>query len=152
MFEIIILCVRKSSLCHRFYTNIRRVSSCMHWMHDLICTRGSLCSFSGQGAGCCCHHHAGHRADRWCVPFLEAIKDALHAIKHAWAHPFLIGFKRGTSEHGAVNLCSQSLCHMKWTSFQVPQVWKVNLWSYCTATPLLLAPEGVFYPKSCKAK
>lgn len=45
--------------------------------------------------------------------FLEAIKEALHAIKHASAHPFLIGFKRGTLEHRAVNLCSQSLCHMK---------------------------------------
>lgn len=53
-------------------------------------------------------------------PFLEPIKAALHAIKHASAPR--VGFKSGTSEHSAVNLCSQSLRHMKRTNSHITQV------------------------------
>ena len=49
-------------------------------MYTRLCV--SLWSFSRQGAGCCCHHHADQRGYVMC-PYLEAIKEALHAIKHA---------------------------------------------------------------------
>lgn len=62
------------------------------------------------------------REDRWCVLFIETIKEALHAIKHASVHPFLIGFKRQTLEHSAINLCSKILCHMKWTTSHIAHI------------------------------
>lgn len=41
--------------------------------------------------------------------FLETIKEALHAIKHASMHTFLLALRGGHRSHSAVNLCSQSL-------------------------------------------
>lgn len=112
---------RKSSLCHM---KIRIVSPCLYCIHDLRCTRGSVFPYGallGRVLAVAVTNMLA-REDRWCVPFLETIKEALHAIKHASAHPFLIGFKRQTLEHSTINLCSKTLCHMKWTSSQITQV------------------------------
>ena len=121
-------------------------------MHDLRCTRcydaSSLWSFSGEDGGCCCHHHSVQRGSVMC-PFLEAIKGAPHAIKHASAPH--IGFKSGPSEPSAVNLCSQALCHMKCTSSQITTHHKVSSQTHCPAAPLLPAPAAESFTKSCKS-
>lgn len=64
------------------------------------------------------------REDRWCVLFIETIKEALRAIKHASGHPFLNGFKRRTLEHSAINPCSKILCHMKWTTSHITHIYR----------------------------